>query len=905
MVKKAAQATPNWLLRAARKECGWTQQQVADRIGAPLALNISRWESGTAFPSAYYIERLCQLFGKSVRELGLSQLDDEKQVEHFSPPVRREQMHSSSIEEVRLEEMRTHDPLISTSEPPVQYGHRADLLTFRDDTLPLQLTPLVGREAEVKALYALLRQPEVRLVTLTGAGGIGKTRLALRVATDLRADFDDGVYFVSLAALDEPALVASTIAQTLGLKETEHRSLIDLVQIVLRDKRLLLLLDNFERLLPAAPQMANLLAHCPQLTILVTSRAMLHIQGEYMFPVPPLALPDLEPLPAPESLAQYPAVALFVQRAQEVKPGFQLRDSNAQAIAEICVRLDGLPLSLELAAARSKVLSPKELLARLTHRLEVLTGGPQDLPERQQTLRNTILWSYQLLDTQEQRLFRRLSVFAGGCTLQAVEATCTALDRSENAGRILENVISLLDKSLLQAIQQEGKESRLVMLETIREYGLEALVSSGQMEMIRQAHAIYYLQVAEEAGRELGGSQAAVALERLEGELDNLRAAMRWSLEREEMRLSIEIALRLGAALWQLWRVRGLFSEGRTFLEQALAKSKGIEAPIRVRALMAAASLADSQDDTDRAEALCKESLALCRELGDTGGIAVSLRLLGTIAHRRNNLVEAYALTEEALALFREVGDKDGIAWSLADSAHRVSHQGEYARGIALHEEALALWREVGHKDRIAQSHICLAEMLFISQGDPARVHALLEEGLALARELGYKRGIACGNSLSGQLALRQGDTDRARNLLEESLALCREMGNREDIATSLFILGKVAENKGDYAAASTLLKESLEIGRVVSDNRHIADCLEGLAGLCVTQGEAVGAVRLWGAAAALREAMGTPIAPVYRADYELSRAEARAQLGEKSFAAAWAEGQTVMLEQVLSGNDY
>jgi predicted ATPase/transcriptional regulator with XRE-family HTH domain len=901
MVKKAAQATPNWLLRAARRECGWTQQQVADRIGAPLALNISRWESGTAFPSAYYIERLCQLFGKSVRELGLSQLDDVTQGEHLSPPVRSEQMPSSSIEEARQEEMRTHGPLISTSEPPVQYGHRADLLTFRDDTLPLQLTSLVGREAEVKAVCELLRQPEVRLVTLTGAGGIGKTRLALRIATELRPDFANGVYFVSLAAFDQPALVVSTIAQTLGLKETEHRSLLDLVQIALRDKRLLLLLDNFERLLPAASQMANLLARCPQLNILVTSRAMLHIQGEYMFPVPPLALPDLESLPAPESLAQYPAVALFVQRAQEAKPGFQLHTFNARSIAEICVRLDGLPLSLELAAARSKVLSPQELLARLSHRLEVLTGGPQDLPERQQTLRNTILWSYQLLDSQEQRLFRRLSVFSGGCTLQAVEAMCVALDGSESAGSILENVISLLDKSLMQAMQQEGKQSRLFMLETIREYGLETLVSSGEFEMIRQAHATYYLQVAEEAERELGGSQAAVALERLVGELDNMRAAMRWSLEREEMGNSVEIALRLGAALWQLWRVRGLFSEGRTFLEQALVKSRGIEAPIRVRALMAAASLADSQDDTDRAEALCEESLALCRELGDTGGIAVSLRMLGTIAHRRNNLVKAYSLTEEALALFRDVGDKDGIAWSLADSAHRVSHQGEYARGIALHEEALALWREVGHKDRIAQSHICLAEMLFVSQGDPARVHALLEEGLTLCKELGYKRGIACGNSLSGQLALSQGDAVRARSLLEESLALCREMGNREDIATSLFILGKVAENQGDYAAASTLLRESLAIGRKVSDNRHIAACLEGLAGLCVVQGEPVRAVLLWGAAEELREALGTPIAPVYRADYESSVAVARAQIGEKDFAATWAEGQAMTLDQLLS----
>jgi predicted ATPase/transcriptional regulator with XRE-family HTH domain len=901
MVKKAAQAVPNRLLRAARKERGWTQRQVADRVGAPLSLNVTRWENGTAFPSAYYIERLCQIFDKSVRELGLSQLEDKTQGEPTLPLLVGEQAPSESVYKTWPQERTKQSLLVSTSADLTQDAYRADLLAIQDDTLPLPLTPLVGREEDVTSVCALLRRPEVRLLTLTGAGGIGKTRLALRVASELRGDFADGIYFVSLAALDDPTLVVTTITQTLGLKETEHRSLLDLVQTALRDKRLLLLLDNFERLIPAAPQLANLLARCPQLNILVTSRAVLHLQSEYEFPVSPLALPELEPLPSTEALVRYPAVVLFVQRAQAVKPDFQLHDSNASAIAEICVRLDGLPLALELAAARCKLLSPQELLARLSHRLEVLTGGPQDLPERQQTLRNTILWSYQLLDAQEQRLFRRLSVFAGGCTLEAAAAVCAALDGEEGAEHLLERVTSLLDKSLLRTIQQEGKQSRLVMLETIREYGLECLAESREMEASRQAHASYYLQVAEEDERELGGLQAAVALERLEGELDNLRAAMRWCLEREELGHSIEMALRLGAALWQLWRVRGHFSEGRTFLEQALAKSKGIEAPVRVKALMAAASLADNQDDNERAKALCEESLALCRELGDTRGIAVSIRLLGTIAHRRNNLGEASSLTEEALALFREVGDKDGIAWSLADSAHRVSNQGEYARGISLHEEALELWREVGHKDRIAQSHVCLAEMLFLSQSDPARVHALLEEGLALSRELGYKRGIAVSIALSGQVALSQGDAALARSLIEESLALCREMGNQEDIATSLFVSGKVDESQGDYAAARALYKESLAIGRVVSDNRHIASCLEGLAGLCVAQGEPVGAVRLWGAAEALREAMGTPIPPVYRANYDRSIANTRTQLGEQAFAAAWTEGRTMTLEQVLN----
>jgi predicted ATPase/transcriptional regulator with XRE-family HTH domain len=906
MVKKAAQATPNRLLRTARKERGWTQQQVADRIGAPLSLNVSRWENGMAFPSAYYIERLCQLFGKSVRELGLSQLEEETQRAPSPQPVAVVQTPSSAMQESWQEEMAQQSFFASTSVHPAQSTYRADLLAYQDDILPLPLTTLVGREEDVASVCTILRRPEVRLVTLSGTGGIGKTRLALRVASELREDFADGLWFVSLAALDDPALVVSTIAQTLGLKETEQWPLLDLVQSALRDKRLLLLLDNFERLLPAAPLLTVLLAGCPQLNILVTSRAVLHVQGEYEFPVSPLALPDLEPLPALEALASFPAVALFLQRAQAVRPTFQLTEANARAIAEICVRLDGLPLAMELAAARSKLLSPQELLARLSHRLAVLTGGPQDLPARQQTLRNTILWSYQLLDAQEQRLFRRLSVFAGGCTLQAAAAMCATLDGDEGAGHLLECITSLLDKSLLQTIQQEGKESRLVMLETIREYGSEAL-NSGEMEASRQAHAHYYLELAEEAERELGGLQAAGALERLEREHDNLRAVMRWSLERGEMGHSFEMALRLGAALQRFWDVRGHYSEGRVFLERALAESKGVAVPVQVKALRAAARLAAFQGDMDRAEVLCEESLARCRELGDTGGMALSLRLLGEIAYWRSNLGVAYALAEEALALFRAVGDKEGIAQSLANFAHVLSEQGEYARAIALHEEALALFRAVGDMQRIARSHICLAEMHFFSQGDPERVHALLEEGLALSRELGHKQGIAWSLALSGQLALSQGDAALARCLSEESLVLCREMGHRSGIARSLFVLGRVAEGLGDYVAARALYEESLAIGRVVDDNRHLASRLafstfiEGLAGLFVAQGEPVKAVRLWGAADALREAMGTPIPPVYRADYERSVAAARAQLGENAFAAVWAEGRMMTLEQVLT----
>ncbi len=901
MVKKAAQATPNPLLRAARKERGWTEQHVADRIGAPLSLNISRWENGTAFPSAYYIERLCQLFGKSVRELGLSQLEGETKSEPTPQPVSAEQIPSSPVQETWQEEMAEQSFLVSASEHPAQVAYRADLLAFRDDTLPLPLTALIGREEEVTSVCALLRRPEVRLVTLTGTGGVGKTRLALRVATELRDDFADGVYFVSLAALDDPTLVVSTIAHSLGLKETEQRPLLDLVQAALREKRVLLLLDNFERLLPAALQVANLLARCPQLKLLVTSRAVLHVQGENEFPVSPLALPDLEPLPATEVLASSPAVALFLQRAQAVRPAFQLTAANASAIAKICVRLDGLPLAIELAAARSKLLSPQELLARLAHRLEVLTGGTQDLPARQQTLRNTILWSYQLLNAQEQRLFRRLSVFAGGCTLQAAEAVCATLDGEERAGHILERVTSLLDKSLLQTIQQEGKESRLVMLETIREYGLECLTASGDEEVTRQAHAAYYLAFAEEAEPHLFSAEQDMWLKRLERDQDNLRVAQQWLVSGQASGKRKEMALRLANALVRFWDVHNRWGEGRDFLERALVDSEKTVIPqVRAKALETALFIALNRGDSDGAEALCEESLAVYRQLGDKRGIGQALQRLGQIARTKWNFAAARSLLEEALTLYREVGHTWYTALSIFQLGLLEEKQGAYASARARFEESLALYRQVGDKQRMVNSLYWLASM-FLNQGDATTASALLEEGLKLAREVGYKVGQAdCLRGLC-EVALSQGDP-AARTRAEGSLGLLREIGGRDDqIASSLIWLGRVETRQGNYAAARACYEESLVLARKGDFKEEMASGLEGLAGVVAAQGTPAWAVRLWGAADALREAMGTPIPPVYRADYERSVAAARAQLGEKAFAAAWAEGRMMTPEQALT----
>jgi predicted ATPase/DNA-binding CsgD family transcriptional regulator len=786
-------------------------------------------------------------------------------------------------------------PIYASAEP-------TESLPLAAQYKPIQLTPLIGREHEVERACTLLRRSEVRLLTLTGTGGIGKTRLGLEVMARLTHDFADGSYFVPLATISDPELVVPYIAQVLGIKETGQNSLLDILLVSLRDKRLLLFLDNFEQVVTAAPRLANLMTFCPRIKMLVTSRAPLHISGEHEFPVPPLATPDLKQLPERETLSGYSAVALFVERARMIRPDFQVNSTNASTIAEICVRLDGLPLAIELAAARIKLLSLPALLARLSHRLQVLTDGMRDAPARQQTLRNTIAWSYDLLNVQEQCLFRRLAVFVGGCTLEAVEALCKALD--DETMNVFDGVASLIDKSLLQQNEQEGEEPRFVMLETIREYGLERLAVNGEMEDARQAHATYYLRLAEEAEPELGGPQQVIWLERLEREHDNLRAAMQWSLEQaggEGAEQRKETALRLAAALRRFWLMHGPISEGRSFLEQALTARQGIVASVQAKALQAAASLAVYIDDTEQAEMLSRESLTLCRELGDRAGIAFSLYLLGMLASTTGNPTTARMHTEEALVLFREVGDKGGIAWSLSNLAEFMSYQGEYTRARALFEEGLAMHRASENKRGIASSLIHLAWVLFVSQSDPATARSLLEEGLALFRELGDKGNIAWSYSLSGRLVLSQGDTTAGRSLLEESIMLSREIGSYWGIAESLAVLAQVEASQGDLAAARTLYEKSLTIAREWNYKDLLPSCLEGLAAVVGVQGEPAWAAQLWGAAEALREAMGTPIPPVYCATYERAVAAARAQFGETTFAAAWAEGRTMTPEQALA----
>jgi predicted ATPase/DNA-binding CsgD family transcriptional regulator/tetratricopeptide (TPR) repeat protein len=813
---------------------------------------------------------------------------------------------TSHLPQQRSFDAPLHEHHLSNIPSPSALGEAGSLTEARQagkHNLPIQLTSLVGREAAITTATALIRRPEVRLLSMIGTGGIGKTRLAIAVATELLEDFSDGISFVGLAPLRDPNMVLPTIAHTLGLKESESEPVADRLHTYLRDKQLLLVLDNFEHLMPAAHVIGELLTSSPRLTLLVTSREVLHLSAERQFSVPPLAVPDCKHVAHVQSLTQYPALDLFMQRAQAVKHEFHLHESNAQVLAEICSRLDGLPLAIELAAARIGMLSPQALLARLDHRLQVLTHGPSDLPERQQTLRQTIQWSYELLKPEEQRLFQRMSVFASGATLEAIEAVCEAL--GDEKGKVFDGVASLLDKSLLQQTEQEDEEPRFMMLETIREYGLEELATNGEMEAARHAHAAYFLELAEQAEPKLYGAGDEMWLEHLEREHDNLRIALRWLLERGQAEQGIEdgreMALRLAGALQWFWQVRGHLNEGRTFLEQALMGCKEVASPVWAKALFAAAQLAHFQGDDSQAETLLEESLTLYRELQDIAGVAFSLHFLGRVARTRGNLVAARSLYKEALALWKELGDKKQIAYSLEILAMLDNLQGKYTRAHALCEESLAIQRELGNKVGISDVLLQLAWNIFLSQGHLATVHSLIGESLVLSKEMGDKRGNADCCYLSGHIALSQDDAFTARALAEEGLLLYREVGVRKNIAQSLSLLGRTVALQYDYTAARALFEESLCIAREIGDKQNSTFYLEGLASVVAAQGEPVWAARLWGSAEALRESMGVPISPVERTTYERTVEDVRGQLNEKAFATAWDEGRSMTPEQALS----
>ena len=557
------------------------------------------------------------------------------------------------------------------------------------------LTSLVGREQDVATICALLQSPTHRLVTLLGTGGIGKTRLSLQVAVEMRQHFVDGVCFVPLAAISGPDLLMAAIAQELGIQDSRTVPIFDQVKNFLCKRHFLLLLDNFEQIVAAAPLLEDLLESCPQLTLLVTSRIVLHARGEQEFPVAPLALPDLaRPVELP-SLEQVASVRLFIQRARSLRPDFQLTPANARAIAEICVLLDGLPLAVELAAARIKLLPPQSLLARLSHRFDVLSSKMRTLIPHQQTLRSTLKWSYDLLDATEQRLFRRLGIFVGGWTLDAVEAVCY-YDCDRERVSALNEIASLLDKSLLLQMERDEQEPRLQMLMTVREYALECLQESGEAEDVARAHALYYLAQAEEAEHRQYGGEQAFWLECLERDYENLRAALGWLNARHEA----ELSLRLCGSLYWFWTVRAFYKEGYAWAEKALATREGASARVLAKALRNAGALAYNLCKNDLAEQYCQESLELYRALDDDRNTAMTLYWLALICcWIRHDYVRTRAYADEALALLTPLHDESAMADVFLIIAYIAFNQGNFAearpfveRGLACFSNASDLW---------------------------------------------------------------------------------------------------------------------------------------------------------------------------------------------------------------------
>ena len=722
--------------------------------------------------------------------------------------------------------------------------------------LPVQRTGFLGREKEVAAAEQLLLRPEVSLVTITGPGGIGKTRLGVELASRLGEHFPGGMYFVSLSSLSDPGLLASVIVQALGIREAGAQSPLELLKANLRSSGrapMLLLLDNFEHLVEAVPTVVKLLSVASKLKVLVTSRAALHVYGENEFPVPPLALPEAS-MSTMEVLSESPAVALFVQRAVAAKPDFQLTRENAAAVAEVCARLDGLPLAIELAAARVKVLSPSAMRTRLSSRLQLLTGGARDLPQRHQTLRAAMDWSYDLLTPTEQKLFRRLSVFVGGCTLEGAEAVCDA--KGDLGLDVLDGMESMVDKSLAQRDEQADGEPRFVMLETIREYALEKLEASGEKALTKRAHAAFCLVLAEEKAMEQSGTVSADWLAHYGIEHDNFRAAVEWLTETEDA----EWGLRLGAALFRYWEMREYLAEGRARLGKLL-KIPGAQAPTkaRSRALFSAGVLGVEQGDYAAADALIRESLEISRQLGDAQGAAVCLNALAVNARDRGDIQSARSLSEESLVVWREVGDPKAVASALSNLANIVKLQGDNTRARSLYAECLSIFSG-----------------------------------------LGDQTGVAWSMNYQGDVARDQGDLGAARALYEQGLEIFRELGDRWGIAGTLADLGNLASEEGNYSLAQDLYRQSIRIFQELEHKRGIARLLECFACSAAVQLEAERSLRLAGAAAALRQNIGAPLTPAEQAKLEASLHPAREALGSTVCGTAWSAGWALSVEKAI-----
>jgi predicted ATPase len=880
----------NILLRKAREQRGWTYKDVADQIQLPDSPTVGRWERGISFPRPHYRRALSRIFERSPEELGLVQ------------------------EKSAVEDSLQAEPIWNVLPP---------------------LTSFIGREQEISAVCTLLERTDVRLLTILGPGGIGKTRLSMQVAHEMRDLFADGICFVELAALRDPALVIPTIANTLGIRECRVAAtpILELVQITLHDRHLLLLLDNFEQVVTEAPWIEKLLNTCPDLKVIVTSRAMLYLPAERVFPLQPLELPDLNRRLDSQKFTQIASIDLFTQRAQAILPDFQITPDNARTIAEICVRLDGLPLAIELAAARSKLLPPQALLAKLSSSLQILRGHLRTVHERHLTLYNTIKWSYDLLDEQEKWLFCQLSVFSGGCTLAAIEFL---VERSQqHTIDVLNTLSSLIDKSLLQQIARSG-EPRFKMLATVRDYGLDRLRQDGALGCSQGIHAQFYASFVAMASSQLKGAQQAEWLQCLESDLENLRTALGWLIEERET----ETALHFCDTFGKFCGLCGHWSEEQRWLQAALELPHTPDSlAIRARVLRRAGHLAYRLRNLATALNCYEESVTLARQSGDKENLAGALSGLAWTLYRQSNAASVAHLLEESVRAARESGDLWALANALESQGRFMHTQGKSSMALLLVEESMTLIRTLADREslaRILTTQVCIE----MARGNIVRAEALAQESFTIAQQLGTRPLIALVLDCLGDLAQLRGDYEQATKLFTERIELAQEFGDKPTIAFKQLHLAEIALAQSKLSQASTLAQECLKFFRQQGDTPHLAAALHVLADIKRTRKEFTLAAELYKEALLLDKTVGNrrnigkhviglakvalesgspeyaaslfgcaecwlnpdvDLQPVQRASHAQSITHLRALLGKTDFEIAWNKGQEITLEQVLS----
>ncbi|HEY0753515.1 MAG TPA: tetratricopeptide repeat protein [Ktedonobacteraceae bacterium] len=782
------------------------------------------------------------------------------------------------------------------------------MITLSMPFLP-PLTRLIGRQQEVRTACELLTRPSVRVLTLTGPGGVGKTHLGLHLANEIQTHFQNGVSFLSLASVQHPSLFFSTLAQALRLPSHGTLSLEEEIAAALHKQHMLLFLDNFEHLIEVAPSLIPLLSSCPQVKLLVTSRQPLHIRGEYTLSLPSLTLPAPEYWANAEEVAHSEAGELFLERAQALFPQFQLTEESAPCVAAICQRLDRLPLAIELAIPQLQLFTLPDLLTKLEQRLPLLINGPRDLPARQRTLRDTLAWSYQLLSEEEQHYFRWLSVCESGFTLAAA-TEITRIDKA-NSTDSAKHILALLNTHLLYRREHSQAEPRLEMFEIMREYGKECLHLCQEEAAARDAHARYYQHYAEQAALHLLGTEQEQWFEKLAYEQPNIRAALHWLLQHAEVKQEVVWKTRacsLAISLLRFWIVRGAIQEGRMWLERVLQISADVEPGLRARAAMGMGWFAFIQGEVGQAEVWCKGSLRLYQESSEIQGMAWPLQWLGWIAMHQGDQLDASVLLEKSRTLSWETGEMENAGYLLHFLADVALEQGNLEHAHRLLRESERLFQQMNHQDGQAWAWRSIGRLLFQQEGDPDLGRAVLERSLQVSERIHHQGGIACSLHLLGRIAHVRRNFPLAQELLEKSLSLFRTLALPQAIALVLSQLASVLARQGENARANSLYEESLMIFQQVNDPLGLAFCLQEWGLLLAQQGHDVWAARFWGAADARRTRshhtdpyqLRVECVDAEQLAYEQVKQAVINQLGKQAFTQAWQEGQTLPLDSLM-----